>query len=74
MNSELFLRKIRRHCESGIRRPFDLRVIDVYRQIELAKDDEILATPTLIRVFPPPPRRIVGNLSGLSSFLAGAGK
>ena len=42
---------------------FDLSVIDVLDRPELAEDERILATPTLIREVPVPTRRIIGDLS-----------
>ena len=42
---------------------FDLEVVDIYQQPELAKRDQIIATPTLLKLSPAPVRRIVGDLS-----------
>jgi hypothetical protein len=41
---------------------YELEVIDVYQQPELARDNQIIATPTLIKEFPRPVRRFIGNL------------
>jgi circadian clock protein KaiB len=52
---------------------YDLEVVDVYQQPELARDNQIVATPTLIKEFPRPVRRFIGNLLNttlLSSDLA----
>lgn len=38
-------------------------MIDVYQQPHLARDNQIVATPTLVKVFPRPARRFIGNLS-----------
>jgi circadian clock protein KaiB len=46
-------------------------VIDVLEQPELAEADKILATPTLIRILPPPLRRIIGDLSDTQKVLVG---
>ena len=40
-----------------------LTVIDIYQQPELARENQIVATPTLIMEFPRPVRRFIGNLS-----------
>ena len=41
----------------------DLEVIDILQCPELAEEDNLLATPTLVRVAPPPQRRVIGDLS-----------
>jgi circadian clock protein KaiB len=48
-----------------------LEVIDVYQLPALAKDDQIIATPTLIKVLPTPLRRFIGDLSKLERVLFG---
>ena len=57
---------LRRFCEERLKGDFDLQIIDVLERPHLAKDDEILATPTLIKHSPPPVKRIVGDLANLS--------
>ncbi|MCU0493981.1 MAG: circadian clock protein KaiB [Chloroflexaceae bacterium] len=50
-----------------------LDIIDVLQQPALAEEERILATPTLIRVAPPPVRRIIGDLSNRERVLLGLG-
>ena len=50
---------------------FELEVIDVYQQPILARDGQIIATPTLVREFPLPIRRLIGNLANPSSLFVG---
>ncbi len=50
-------------CEEHLPGRYDLEVVDIYQQPGLAEDDQILATPTLVRRLPLPLRRLVGNLS-----------
>lgn len=45
---------------------YDLEVIDVYQQPGLARDNQIVATPTLVKVFPRPMRRFIGNLANVT--------
>ena len=52
-----------RICEGQPEDGCDLKVIDVLAEPQLAEDDRILATPTLVKAAPPPERRIVGDLS-----------
>ena len=58
-------------CEEHLRGRYDLEVVDVYQQPVLAKDDQILAVPTLIRRLPPPVRRLIGDLSSRERVLLG---
>jgi len=52
---------------------YDLSVIDAYQQAELARDDNILVLPTLIKTLPGPLRRLVGDLSDEEQVLLGLG-
>jgi circadian clock protein KaiB len=57
---------VRRVCDEEFGGRADLEVIDVRRQSARAARDQVVAVPTLIRRFPGPPRRIVGDLSDSS--------
>lgn len=50
-------------CEEYLPGRYDLQVIDIYQQPLLAEDDEIMATPTLVKELPPPVRKMIGNLA-----------
>lgn len=54
---------IKMFCDRFLKGRYSLEVIDVYQQPELADQQRILATPTLVRMHPLPFRRLVGNLS-----------
>ena len=43
-----------------------MTVIDIYQQPSLARANQIVATPTLIKVFPRPVRRFIGNMANLT--------
>ena len=60
------LKKILNEDYKGV---YSLRVIDVVKHPNLAEDDKILATPTLIKILPPPVRRIIGDLSNKEKVL-----
>jgi circadian clock protein KaiB len=60
-------------CECHLSGNFELVVIDVYQQPILARDGQIVATPTLVREFPRPVRRLIGNLSNTSGLFVGLG-
>jgi circadian clock protein KaiB len=58
-------------CETELKDNFELEVIDVYQQPILAHDGQIVATPTLVREFPQPVRRLIGNLSNATGLFIG---
>jgi circadian clock protein KaiB len=60
-------------CEKHLHGRYDLEVIDIYQQPSLAKDDQIIAAPTLVKRLPAPQRRLVGNLLQEDRVLAGLG-
>jgi circadian clock protein KaiB len=58
-------------CEEHLQGRYELEVIDIYQQPMLAKGDQILAAPTLIKRLPLPLRRLVGDLSNKQRVLVG---
>lgn len=56
------LRRVYQICEAELKDNYELEVIDVYQQPELAREHQIVATPTLVKEFPRPVRRFIGNL------------
>ncbi len=62
---------IREICETHLKGRYQLEVIDIYQQPELAKSQQIIATPTLIKMLPPPLRRVIGDLSRTERILIG---
>jgi circadian clock protein KaiB len=63
--------RARQLCEAELKGSFVLEVIDVYQQPILARDGQIVATPTLVREFPQPVRRLIGNLSDTTGLFVG---
>jgi circadian clock protein KaiB len=53
---------VRQLCAAELQDHCDLEVIDIYQQPRLARDNQIVATPTLVIEFPKPVRRFIGNL------------
>jgi circadian clock protein KaiB len=62
---------IKRICEEYLKGRYELEVIDLYQQPELAKGEEIIAAPTLIRKLPLPLRRIIGDMSSIEKIIVG---
>ncbi|HEV1994334.1 MAG TPA: circadian clock KaiB family protein [Candidatus Acidoferrum sp.] len=71
LKSALAVENIKRICEQYLKNRYDLEVIDIYQQPNLARDEQIVAVPTLIKRLPPPMRRLVGDLSNLKKVLFG---
>lgn len=69
--SRLAILRARRLCETELKGNCDLEVVDVYQQPILARDGQIVATPTLVREFPRPVRRLIGNLSNTNGLFVG---
>jgi len=63
--------RVRQLCETELKGNYELKVIDVYQQPILARDGQIVATPTLVRRLPKPVRRLIGNLSNTSGLFVG---
>jgi circadian clock protein KaiB len=62
---------LKRLCEERLKGHYSIEVIDLLKNPRLAKDDQILAIPTLVRRLPPPVRRIIGDLSDTERVLVG---
>ena len=60
-------------CEKHLHGRYDLEVIDLYQQPALAREEQIMAAPTLVKKLPAPLRRLVGNLSQEERVLVGLG-
>jgi circadian clock protein KaiB len=65
------LANVKEICEEHLKGRYHLQVIDIYQQPTLAKGDQIIAVPTLIKKLPPPLRRIIGDLSDRERVLIG---
>ena len=62
---------LREVCEQHLPDRYELEVIDIYQQPELASREQLVAVPTLIKRLPLPLRRLVGDLSNRQRVLAG---
>jgi circadian clock protein KaiB len=58
-------------CEQRLKGEHELDIIDVLENPELAEQDKVMATPTLIRRYPTPIRKIIGDLSDKHKVLVG---
>jgi circadian clock protein KaiB len=62
---------LKRVCEEHLKGRYDLEVIDIHKQASLARDEQIVAVPTLIKRLPAPLQRLVGDMSDLNTVLVG---
>ncbi len=65
------IRNVKAICEEHLRGRYRLEVIDIYQRPGLARDEQIVATPTLVRMLPPPIHRLIGDLSDTDRVLVG---
>lgn len=69
--AEKAIANLRRICEEDLHGQYELQIIDVIENPQLAEDEKILATPTLIKRLPLPLRRVIGDLSDKDKVLLG---
>ena len=62
---------LKRICEANIKGKYRITVVDLLKHPKLAKGDQILAVPTVVRRLPNPMRRIIGTLSDPAKVLVG---
>lgn len=72
-NSTRAVRNITEICEQYLAGRYRLRIIDIYQQPELAKQEQIIAAPTLVRQLPLPRRQLIGDLSDRATVLTSLG-
>ena len=65
------LQNITRYCEEHLGGKYSIEVIDLLKNPQLAEGDQIFAIPTLVRKFPEPIRKIIGDLSNEEKVLVG---
>ncbi|HWY30856.1 MAG TPA: circadian clock KaiB family protein [Candidatus Acidoferrum sp.] len=65
------LANLKKFCETHLKGIYRISVIDLLKQPQLAKGDQILAIPTVVRKLPKPVRTIIGNLSVNEQLLVG---
>jgi len=62
---------VRRICEEHLQGLYDLEIVDIYKNLPLARGDQIIAAPTLIKRLPLPLRRLIGDMSDEQRVLVG---
>ncbi|HET9862976.1 MAG TPA: circadian clock KaiB family protein [Steroidobacteraceae bacterium] len=67
------IRAVRALCERRLGDRFDLEIVDVYQQPAMIQDEQIVATPTLVKYEPAPLRRIIGDMTDTRRLCSGLG-
>jgi circadian clock protein KaiB len=70
-NSTRAIENIKHICEEYLKGLYSLEVVDIYQQPVLAKGDQIIAVPTLLRKLPLPLRKFIGDMSTTERILVG---
>ena len=65
------IQNVRRICEEHLQGLYELEVVDIYKNLPLARGDQIIAAPTLVKRLPAPLRRLIGDMSDEHRVLVG---
>lgn len=65
------IQNVRRICEEHLHGQYELEVVDIYKNLPLARGDQIIAAPTLIKRLPEPLRQLIGDMSDEQKVLVG---
>jgi circadian clock protein KaiB len=71
LNSAKAISNIKKICETHLKDAYQLEIIDVYQQPALAKQEQLVALPLLVKSYPLPVKRLVGNMSDIEKVLKG---
>ena len=69
--SQRAIKNVQAVCQEHLAEHYDLKIIDIYQQPMLAKGEQIVAVPTLIKHLPQPLRKIIGNMADAKTLLIG---
>ena len=67
------IENIKQLCEKHLKGRYELSVVDIYQQPRLAKQEQIIAAPTLVKLLPAPLRRFIGDMTRTERLLIGLG-
>lgn len=65
------IQNIKKICEENLKGRYELEIIDIYQQPTLAREEQIIAAPALIKKLPLPLRRLIGDMSDKERILVG---
>ncbi|OGS37784.1 MAG: hypothetical protein A2293_16585 [Elusimicrobia bacterium RIFOXYB2_FULL_49_7] len=64
------IKNVTQICNDRLKNKYELKVIDIYQQPELARQEQIIAVPTLVKKLPVPLKRFIGDLSNIERIVA----
>jgi len=70
-NSVTAIANLKKICEEKLKGKYRIEVVDLLVKPQLARGDQIIAIPTLVRKLPPPVKKIIGNLSKTENVIVG---
>lgn len=73
VNSQRAVVNLKDICEKYIKDDYSLEIIDVYQQKQIAEREQLLALPLLIKSYPLPEKRMIGDMSDTEKVLKGLG-
>ena len=65
------IENIRKICDTHLKDRFELEVVDIYQNPAAAREGQVIAAPTLVKLLPEPLRRVIGDLSDHERVLSG---
>ncbi len=70
-NSIKAVNNIKLVCEKYLKHRYSLEIIDIYQEPQVAKKEQLVALPLLVKHFPLPVRQLIGNMSNINKLLEG---
>jgi circadian clock protein KaiB len=70
-NSKRAVENVKNICEEYLKGRYELEIVDIYQQPDLAQGEQIIAVPTLIKELPIPFRKLIGDMSNKEKILIG---
>jgi len=69
--AERAIKNLKSICENELKGTYHLEIVNILENPQLAEDERIIATPTLVKMLPAPLRRVIGDLSNTEKVLLG---
>ncbi|GHB55831.1 circadian clock KaiB family protein [Persicitalea jodogahamensis] len=73
VNSRRAIANLREICDHYLKDKYSLEIIDVHQQKEIAEREQLIALPLLVKSYPLPQRRLIGDMSDTMKVLRGLG-
>jgi circadian clock protein KaiB len=70
-NSQRAVENVKKICEEHLKGRYELEIVDIYQQPQLAQEAQLIAVPTLVKSLPLPLRKLIGDMSDKEKILIG---